>query len=69
MGPTFMVKDGKPSYTPMRQKCDAIIKLKAVISVKDYKHCVIFPQRSHKTSHTNSWVTEKEKQVLRDGIM
>ena len=34
MGLTFMLKDGKLSYTPMREKCAAIIKLKLPKSVE-----------------------------------
>ena len=35
MGLTFMLEDGKPLYTPMRENCGTIIKLKAPTSVKD----------------------------------
>ena len=37
MGLTFILKDGKPSYTTMREKYNAVIKLKAAKSVKIYK--------------------------------
>ena len=30
-----MLKEGKPSYTPMREKCDAKIKVKLTNSVKE----------------------------------
>ena len=35
MGLTFLIKDGVAHYTPMKDKCDAIINMKAPKSVKE----------------------------------
>ena len=54
-----MLKDAKPSYTPMREKCNAIDKLKAHVEWSNFVH----------PSLKNLENTEKEKQVPMDGRM
>ena len=52
MDPKFMLKDGKPLHTPMREKCDAVIKLKAPKSVQDcgpFRRMVMFCYSSSET--------------------
>ena len=67
-GVTFLLKDGKSSYKPMREKCHLIIKLKAPKSLKDciafhgiFNFYVIPPQISQKTFHIKLWIIGKNK--------
>ena len=57
MGPTFTLKDGEPSYTPIREKCDTIINLQLPNSAKYCRSycrlvssCYLFSKTSETTS-------------------
>ena len=79
MGLQFMLKDGKPSYTAVREKCNAIRNLKPleiserlqIILWYDYIF-VILPWESLKTLDTHLWDPEKENlnglKIIRDHL-
>ena len=64
MGPTSMLKHGKPSYTLMRENADAFVKLSNQPPKVDASLGFVLLQKSQETSYTNKWYTEKEKTSL-----
>ena len=63
-----MLKDGKPSYTTGKEKCNVIINMSLHMSVNDLQTILQnsqFPtkisQRFEKAPHTNIFNTEREK--------